>query len=235
MAIFVTGDIHGPKDVTRLSDVFFPKGQKLTKKDFVIVLGDFGLVWYWEQSKRELYWLEWLSSLPFTTLFLDGNHENFYRLLKYPKKSFKGGKASQIHDTVFYLRRGEVFTIDGKMIFVMGGAMSTDKEDRIEGESWWPQEEPNYKDWDNAAKNLARHGNKIDIVLTHTAPQSIAKRMSRYSHCYIESARIEDPVAIALERVKKGIKFKYWCYGHLHCNWTSGKFTSLYDNIKKLK
>ena len=41
--IFITGDIHG--DPRRLNTYCFPEQKEMTKDDFVIILGDFGLVW----------------------------------------------------------------------------------------------------------------------------------------------------------------------------------------------
>lgn len=235
MSIYVTGDIHGELEVARLSSANFPEGKKLSKEDFVVILGDFALVWDRKQSETEKYWLKWLSGKPWTTLFVDGNHENFDRLLKYPVMDFHGGKASQIHYSVFYLRRGEIFRLNGKSCFVMGGAMSTDKENRIAGKSWWPQEEPNYKEWDNAAENLAAHNNWVDYVFTHTAPQSIVKEMITHSHCDIDSSRIEDPVSVAFERMRNDISFRHWDYAHFHCNWEYKQYRCLYNRIEELK
>ena len=39
--IYITGDIHG--DTKRFSQANFPEQKNLTKDDFVIVLGDFGV------------------------------------------------------------------------------------------------------------------------------------------------------------------------------------------------
>ena len=49
--IYVTGDTHADW-LTRLSFRAFPEGRELTKKDFVLVLGDFGI---WDNSRREKY------------------------------------------------------------------------------------------------------------------------------------------------------------------------------------
>ncbi len=233
--IYVTGDIHGELGVTRLNSVNFPQGQSLSKDDFVLILGDFGLVWDNKQGELELNWLKWLTARPWTTLFIDGNHENFDRLLGYPIMDFHGGKASRIHDTVYYLRRGEVFTFNGKTCFVMGGAMSSDKEYRVPGKSWWSQEEPNSREWRNASKNLAAHNNQVDYVLTHTAPQSILKKLATNSPCIIDTSRTEDPVAIALEKVRKKVTFKRWYFGHLHCNWKYEEYSCLYQKMEELK
>mgnify|MGYP000020719631 CR=1 FL=1 len=58
--IYITGDIHG--DPTRFSKEAFPEQSKMTKEDYVIVCGDFGLVWDQMESRTEEYWLNWLQN-----------------------------------------------------------------------------------------------------------------------------------------------------------------------------
>lgn len=72
--IFITGDTHA--DVRRFNHNNFPEQSEMTKDDYVIVCGDFGLVFSQVESKGEQYWLDWLERKSFTTLFVDGNHEN---------------------------------------------------------------------------------------------------------------------------------------------------------------
>ena len=50
--IFITGDTHGDIDIQKLSSKNFPKGKTLTKNDYVIVCGDFGLVWDGSNSDK---------------------------------------------------------------------------------------------------------------------------------------------------------------------------------------
>ena len=70
--IYATGDTH-TEWMPRLSNKGFPEGKDLTKDDYVVILGDFGI---WDGSKGEQKRLDWLEERPFTTLFVDGNHEN---------------------------------------------------------------------------------------------------------------------------------------------------------------
>ena len=73
--IYVTGDCHS--DFVRFNKENFLKQEELTKDDYVIICGDFGGVWNVnEESKREKWWLDWLENKSYTTLFVDGNHEN---------------------------------------------------------------------------------------------------------------------------------------------------------------
>ena len=63
--IYVTGDTHMKIDINKLNTNNFPQQKQLTKKDFVIVCGDFGMVW--NGGKEEKYWLNWLNENNFTT------------------------------------------------------------------------------------------------------------------------------------------------------------------------
>ena len=92
--------------------------------------GDFGI---WHDNAEERYWLKWLNNKPFTTVFVDGNHENFDRLYsdEFPIVDFHGGKAHKIRDNIYHLMRGYVFEFDGKRFFCLGGASSHDISDGI--------------------------------------------------------------------------------------------------------
>ncbi len=70
--VFATGDTHG--NFLRFRPENFPEQKNMTKSDYVIICGDFGGVW--DGSRKERQTLDWLESLPFTVLFVSGNHEN---------------------------------------------------------------------------------------------------------------------------------------------------------------
>jgi hypothetical protein len=75
-------DLSGPQIRCRFNTDIFPEQKDMTKDDYVIVCGDFGI---WDDSKRKRYWLKWLDEKPFTTLFVDSNHENFDLLAGYSR------------------------------------------------------------------------------------------------------------------------------------------------------
>lgn len=213
--IYVTGDKHGSLGIKDLGAADFPAGKSLSKNDFVIIAGDFGLIWGESQTPEELYWLDWLNSKPWTTLFVDGNHENFARLLGYPTQDFYGGKASRIHGSVWYLRRGEVFELGGTKCFVMGGAESIDKHMRTKGKSWWPEEIPSEDDLNNALANLEKHNWSVDLVVTHTAPESLRLSAITASGGY---GKDPEPTSFMLEDIKRKLSYKLWVFGHFHFN-----------------
>lgn len=137
--IYMTGDTHGSIDIQKLNTKNFPKQKKLTKQDYIIICGDFGNVWYPPNSKgykEDKYWLRWFNNKSFTTLFVDGNHEGFPTLNLYPTVPFCGGMAGQIDSSIYHLKRGEIYTIEGKTFFCFGGAQSHDRAYRKEGVSW---------------------------------------------------------------------------------------------------
>ena len=91
MAVYVTGDVHGRAEYgsSRFAFRSWPLGRTLTRDDAVIVAGDFGFVW--DGSNAERYWLDWFESKPWTTCFVDGNHENHHALAGLPVREWNGG------------------------------------------------------------------------------------------------------------------------------------------------
>lgn len=193
--IYITGDCH--QDFERFNLDVFPEQKEMTKDDCVIICGDFGGVWNRnEESSREAKLMDWLENRSFTTLFVDGNHENFDRLYAYPIEKWHGGKVHKIRPSVIHLMRGQVFEIDGKSIFAFGGASSHDiaggilepddpdfkkkKKEldrgwypyRINHVSWWKQELPSEEEMQEGIENLAAHDNKVDFIVTHCCASS---------------------------------------------------------------
>ena len=99
------------------------------REDYLIVTGDFGGLW--DGGPKDQYWLDWLEGKPFTTLFVDGNHENFDLLNTLPERQWNGGSVHVAREHVLHLMRGQVFTFGGLTWFTMGGASSHDIQDGI--------------------------------------------------------------------------------------------------------
>lgn len=223
--IYVTGDIHADIDISKLSGKYFPEGKTLTKSDYVIICGDFGLVW--DGSSREKWWRKWLSERPWTTLFVDGNHENFDMLETLPVEEKFGAPVSRVNDSIYWLRRGEVYDINGHSFFTMGGATSHDQGFRREFVSWWRQEMPSTKEMEHALESLNEHGNEVDFVLTHCAPSSVQTQVnSRYE---------TDSLTDFLDVVRDKTRFKAWFFGHYHIDVQNmAPFRALYHDIVKI-
>lgn len=228
--LYITGDCHA--DWSKFSTKAFPEQKEMTREDFVLVCGDFGI---WHNTKSERWWLDWLEDKNFTICFVDGNHENFDRLYsdEFEVVDFHGGKAHKIRENVYHLMRGYIFDICDKKIFAFGGARSHDIRDgilnpadfstkkeykiqlkkwarahkifRVNTISWWKEEMPNHDEMIFGLKTLAQHNNKVDYVITHCCPQSVAAIFSM--GCYKP-----DNLTKYFDVVKKTISFDKWFF-----------------------
>lgn len=63
--------------------------------------------------------------------------------------------------------RGQVYVIEGKRIFTMGGGESDEKEMRAQQQKWFSQELPSPQEMQDARENLERFRWSVDYVLTH--------------------------------------------------------------------
>lgn len=231
--IYATGDCH--HDFHKFNTDMFPEQKHLTKNDYMIICGDFGGIWDREPTKNEKWWLDWLENLPFTTLVVDGNHEHHLRLKALPEKEFHGGRVGVIRPSVLHLKRGEVFDLDGVKVFAFGGARSHDISDgildyddpnwrdkarflqdrgkymfRVKGLSWWEEELPSEEEMENGLRNLEKHDNKVDLIVTHCCPSSIQSQFLPYGDY--------DILTDYFNRIKHTVEYDQWYFGHYHFN-----------------
>lgn len=64
---------------------------ELTKEDYIIICGDFGLCW--AKDKTFEYHCKNFAEKPYTILWVQGNHENYDMIGEYPLEERHGGKA----------------------------------------------------------------------------------------------------------------------------------------------
>lgn len=256
MSIWATGDIHG--DPVRLNAENFWEQKKFSadkNENTVIILGDFGLIWKRnEESKEEKYWLDWLESKPFTTVFVDGNHECFPRLHSYPAAEWNGGKVHVIRPHVLHLMRGEVFTIEGNKFFAFGGASSHDIQDgildyddpdwreeakaldrqgkymyRIKGLSWWEEELPTAQEMQHGLDVLKENHNVVDYIISHSPSTSELYLMGG------KGLYEPDKLTNYLEEIKVMTEYKRHLFGHMHVNKAiNEKDICLYEQIVRI-
>jgi DNA repair exonuclease SbcCD nuclease subunit len=208
--MYITGDLHGYIDISKLNSKRFPQNDELTKDDFVFIAGDFGLVW--NNKNDEKYWRRWLRSKSFTTLFIDGNHENHELLDSYPIEHWNGGKVHKISDSIIHLMRGQVYRINNYKIFTFGGARSHDKEYRRENINWWSREMPSEEEYLEGIMNLDNHNWEVDIVITHTCPSSTVSLLNKALNISSEIDELNN----YLETIKNRLGYKKWYFGHFH-------------------
>ena len=206
--IYVTGDTHA--EVSRFTHM---REYGLTKDDYLIVAGDFGCIF--GLGWKDEYKLDELEEQPFTTLFIDGNHECFPKIYSYPEEIWNGGRIHRIRSNILHLMRGQVFTIEDQSIFTMGGGYSIDIAFRIPGRSWWPEEMPSEEEYAEALENLKKHGNKVDVIISHAAPD---ETMQLFVQTGIISNRLPQEMKLNcfLENVRQTVDHKHYYFGHMH-------------------
>jgi hypothetical protein len=219
--IVVMGDVHA--DFGALNRFLNKK-----KPDIVLQAGDFG---WWphrhgtEKISRNRRFDQYsLKPNGATIYWADGNHEN-HDDLQERMKAAPGQPLEVPVPGCFYMPRGSVLTLpDGRNVLFFGGAMSTDKHERTEGEDWWAGEVPTQADLNFARSQIAAHGGRVDIAISHTAPFLILMQLSG-----IDPIRRRDPTVFLLNQILEEFHPKQWFFGHFHqfaigatlgCKWT---------------
>lgn len=228
--IYVTGDIHGLRDVLKFKSEEFRKN--INKKgNYVIITGDSGITWNEDTMKR---CIKFYSKFNCTILFIDGNNDNFDILDKLPVSKYCGGKVHKICDNIYHLMRGEIFDLEGISFLAFGGADSWDSPifcpwtTRVRGESWWARECPSEEEFKNALKNLKLRNNKVDVILTHEGTSECAEFFGSCTRTVCNMLDYIDNVA----------KYNLWYFGHHHhdINVTKDKkcMFNTFENVNKM-
>lgn len=227
--IYVTGDTHGNNDILKLYDLA-AKTPGLDKDDYVIIAGDFGGVW----NRKTLFAdLNNYSNLPFTTLFVDGNHENYDLLRTFPVNEWNGGKVQMIRPDIIHLMRGQVYEIDGRTFFTFGGATSIDKYMRREGLSWWSEERPSDDELREGIDNLKRFENNVDYIITHSCDEKALWYPPLRTREFKMGVYPENQMLSYFEDI---LTYRHWYFGHYHMDADlTEKKTVLYQKIVRLR
>lgn len=244
--IYVTGDTHGR--FGRLQPGLYGQPQ-LTAEDTLIICGDFGGIWMGDEAEEEK--LNALTKLPYTILFADGNHENYDLLDAYPVSEWHGGKVQIIRPNLIHLMRGQIYDIEGKSFFVMGGAachdvfngiLDPEEPDfpqkyrrlraagrffRVKGASWWERELPSEEELAEGLENLRKREMQVDYVITHCAPDTV---QTAFSVVFGRNDYPQNRLTAYLGELYDTVTYKGWFCGHYHVRAELGKVTILYEN-----
>ena len=206
--IIVTGDIHGYWG--HLNTVINKKNP-----DKLVICGDFG---YWphfhkskEFHKRGVPWNQYGVKNPKTEIYwIDGNHENHEAIAAMVAEDGREHpiKMYGFSGDVYYMPRCITMELNGYNCLFIGGAVSIDKDSRVEGVSWWRNEELSYSDYLNLPEE------SIDVVFSHTVPTCAFSKMPDITQFL--SAKFQDSSCRVLEEALHKYKPKQWFFGHFH-------------------
>lgn len=228
--IYLVGDIHGVIDINKVITYFQEEKnhQEITKKDYLILLGDTNICW--DNGIKDKEVMDILQSLPLTILFIDGNHENFTLLNSYPVTIWNGGNVHLLEGGIIHLMRGQIFTIENKKFFTFGGGNSIDKNYRKENINWWPDEMPNDQEYSDGMVNLMENNFQVDYILTHTIPSQLVIDLLK-----INSSG-EEALQDYLQEVADITTFRKWYFGHWHKDINiSNMYIGLWNDIVVLE
>jgi len=206
--IYVTGDLHG--DIERFGS---KEMKQLKKGDTLLVCGDFGFIW--DGSKAEQAALKKIGKLKYNVCFIDGVHESFALLGQYPVGEWASAPARHIAGNLYHLLRGEIYTIEGKTIFAMGGGVSPDDDFREPDDDRAGWEIPSREEFDRAAANLERVRGQLDYIVTHEPPMRIKGFLQLKAQTTSTGGEVTG-LNTFFEELGRVCTFKRWYFGSMH-------------------
>lgn len=201
--IYFLGDLHGRFEA--LQDL----AEKIGPDDVVIQVGDFG---FYPPQITGLRNTIFPTGFPCKLYAVDGNHEWF----PFIAENVDGDNLWEFNPNMFYVPRGTVMEIQGKLIGFLGGACSVDVSWRKPYGKWHKEEQITQEDFDKLIKNV--DGRELDVLVTHAAPpELIIANFAPLNHDYwgLPHDWVDHSSNLVAEAIDKLNPKKFVC-GHMH-------------------
>lgn len=203
MAVHIMGDVHGAYQ--KLLEMF----KHVSPNDTIICVGDFGIYHKYLKHLKKLF----KKGYPCKVLVIDGNHEDFRIINGWSKD-----ELTEFHTNFFYVPRGYVTVIEGKLFAFLGGAESIDFKLRTLGKDFFAEERIQQEDVDKLIKNV--NGRKVDYLITHTPPEFINRVYFPITPDKVEYYNLPlgwiDESAVRMNKVHWALRPKKHFCGHMH-------------------
>lgn len=62
-----------------------------------------------------------LGKKKYTTIFVDGAHDNLPMIRQFPEENYAGGTVRRIEGNLLYAERGTILVLEGQTVFFLGG------------------------------------------------------------------------------------------------------------------
>ncbi len=158
--ICITGDVH--RDFYKLHSI------EKNSDNMLIILGDVGINYCLNEEDSKIK--KHLNDMNIKLFCIQGNHEERpENISNYKEVDIFGGKVfiEDEYPNLIFAKNGELYTIDGKSVLVIGGAYSVDKDYRLAyGHRWFKDEQLTESEKEEI---LRKYSSKhVDIILSHT-------------------------------------------------------------------
>lgn len=211
--LYFCGDVHG-----EFSTLVWNITQRYNIRDAnVIVVGDCGIGFCKERYYDTLFNHKLKNKLDKNNInlfFLRGNHDcpdGYWRITE--------GMTRKDYGRVKFIEDHKVFEISGVTIYPIGGAISIDREERIQYNKkkasmgskdriYWPSE-----CIDEIYSPLP---NKVDVIISHTAPMSFLPITTRAEGMSKEIYQDIVKERTYLDYVLREVRCDKWIYSHFH-------------------
>lgn len=191
---------------------------------------------YSASSALDILRKEYLAKLPITLLCIHGNHERRPESLPYyDEQEWHGGNvyAEERYPNILFAKDGEVYDLNGRKAIAIGGAYSIDKARRIEGQSWWADEQPSPAIKARVEKALDLLNWQIDIVLSHTTPLKYEPVEVFFPG--IDQSKVDKSTEEWLGSIEDRLEYRKWYCGHYHTEKKIDRLQIMFNDFTALE
>ena len=197
--IYLISDLHGGEKTDALEKYL----SVCMPADTLLILGDIGINWGHDEGMKSF--TEYFLNLKANIAFIEGNHENHEYLNSFPEEKRFGDTVNVLTENIVHLKRGGIFTIEGKTFFVMGGCESSTKWKEMG--IWYPGEDPSPEEISAAKEKLRSAGYQVDYILTHKYVNKSHREKEVYT---------SDTLCGLMDFIEDNVTYRHWYAGHWH-------------------
>lgn len=184
--------------------------------DTIYHVGDFGV---WPGEKGHQYLTSIQSSCErhgIDVYVVPGNHEDYSQINAFPTDE-QGWLTHPEISHVHYAPRGHAWMDGGVSFGALGGAISIDKMLRVEGQTWWPQEDITADEVDRFIGHVSQIAtDRLDVMLTHDAPSGIRRGGPTPAYLSPEVEHQARRFRLMLRDAADGVAPRWLVHGHWH-------------------
>lgn len=202
------GDIHGGLD-----RIYF--WQNLNEGSNLIQVGDFG-IGFGDMVTRCQRLNEVLAAKNNHVYVVRGNHDM--------PIWFSGADVYNRFSHIHFVKDNTILELNDKKILCIGGGVSIDRVDRVEGKGWWKDE---ILKFDESLPGILA-SNDVDVVVTHVFDTGrispLKEELVAYyagkdpylRHDLTKERGVFQQIDIEVKAAAKDTKVRNWFFGHFH-------------------